>query len=166
MSGHKPRRPRWLPIVNAMAVAQDHASKIDPDDIEQIVQTITLSAQALREGVATQLQWSIVAGSIDMAHAIERLGIVRGMREHWASADAALQSIHARATAAGPWRPTALHYFELDAMSAFIGLHAFQLRQLSLAEYKRAVTSATGQIQRTGGRVTVTKVHDFEGAAA
>lgn len=67
MSSHKPRRPRWPAINNTFAVAQDRASKLDPADIAQIMQTITISAKALREGVATELQWSIVAGSIDMA---------------------------------------------------------------------------------------------------
>lgn len=166
MSSHKPRRPRWPAINNTFAVAQDRASKLDPADIVQIMQTITLSAKALREGVATELQWSIVAGSIDMAHAIERLGIVRGMHEHWASADDALQSIHARATESGQWIPPTLHYFELDAMSSFIGLHAFQLRQLSLAEYRRAITSAAGQIQGAGNHVIVNKIRELSGVAA
>lgn len=120
MSGHKPRRPRWPAIINAMAVAQDRATILDPAEVGQIMRTISTSAQALREGTATLLQWSIVAGAIDLAHAIERQGVVRGMHEHFASADAALKSIHTRATQAGPWKPTALHYFEIDAMQAFI----------------------------------------------
>ncbi len=161
-----PRRPRWPAINNTFAVAQDNASKLQASDIKKILETINLSAKALREGVATELQWSIVAGAIDLANAIERQGIVRGMHEHLASADAALKSIHARATAAGPWKPATLHYFEIDTMSEFVNLHAFQLKQLSLAEYKRAVANAAGNIRGAGNHVTVNKIRDFAGAAA
>lgn len=158
MSSRKPRRPRWPAIINAMAVAQDRATILDPSEVDTITRTIAASAQALREGTATLLQWSIVAGAIDFAHAIERQGVVRGMHEHFASADAALKSIHTRATQAGPWKPTALHYFEIDAMQTFLGLHEFQLRKLSMAEYRRAAKSATGSIRGAGNKCTVQKI--------
>lgn len=164
MSGHKPRRPRWPVINNTFAIAQDQASKLSPNSLNQIAQTLTTAATALREGVATRLQWSMLAGSLDLAKAIERQGVVRGLHEHLASADAALQSIYARADQGGQWRPTAMHYFEIDAVNAFVNLHAYQCRMLSLAEYKKAVASAAGQIRSSGGKVTLTKVRD--GAAA
>lgn len=166
MSSHKPRRPRWLATGHTMAIALHRAAKPDPANIEQILQTLTIAAKALREGVATERQWSVLAGSLDVAMAIERQGVVRGLHEHLASADSALKSIHTRAHQTGCWKPTALHYFEIDAVNAFVNLHAYQSKQLSLAEYVRALDSATGQIRSTGGRVTMTKVRDFEGAAA
>lgn len=158
MSGHKPRRPRWPAINNTMAVAQERASKLDQRSTKQLMQTITSAATALREGVATRLQWSIVAGSIDLALAIERQGVVRGLQEHLASAEVALKAIYTRATQNRQWQPTALYYSEIDAMQALISLHTFQLDQLSLAEYRRAVASASGQIRSAGDRVLVNRV--------
>lgn len=158
MSSHKPRRPRWPAINNTMAVAQDQASKLDPNSLNQITQTIKTAATALREGVATRRHWSVLAGSLDLAKAIERQGVVRGLSEHLASADAALQSIYARADQGDQWRPTAMHYFELDAVNAFVDLHAYQCRQLSLAEYRRAVANAAGQIRSAGDGVLVSRV--------
>lgn len=166
MSGHKPRRPRWPVINNTFAVAQDQASKLDSASLNQILQTLATAAKALREGVATRHQWSVLAGSLDLAKAIERQGVVRGLHEHLASADDALQAIYARADQDDQWRPTALHYFEIDAVDTFVNLHAYQCRQLSLGEYKKAIASATGQIRANGGRVTLTKVRDCGGVAA
>lgn len=166
MSGHKPRRPRWLPTGHTMAIALNLAAKPDPADIEQILQAITDAVRALREGVASEHQWSIVAGSVDVARAIERQGVVRGLHEHLDSADSALKSIRTRALSTGRWAPTLLHYFEIDAMQAFIGLHTFQTRQLSRAEYRRAIDSATGEIRGTGSHVTRIEIQDFSGLPA
>lgn len=161
----QPRVMRWPPIVNAMAVATDRASKIDPADIERMIKTITLSADALREGVATRLQWSIVAGAIDVAGAIERQGVVRGLEAQISRADTLVNIIHARATQAGPWVPPVLHYFEIDAVNEFVNLHKFQLGKLSLAEHKSAIASATGKIKGAGNTVTVNKIREASNAA-
>lgn len=157
MSSHKPRRPRWPAINNTMAIAQDRASKLGKRTTNQLMQTITSAATALREGVATQLQWSIVAGAVDLALAIERQGVVHGLQEHLAGAELALKSIYTRAMKTGQWHPTSLYYLEIDAIQALIGLHAFQLDQLSLAEYQRASSSAAGQIRSAGDRVLVSR---------
>lgn len=157
MSSHKPRRPCWPVINNTFAIAQDQASKLDPASVDQIVHTLKAAATAMREGVATRLQWSILSGSLDVAKAIERQGVVRGLHEHLASADAALKAIYGRADQGEQWRPTVMHFFEIDAVDTFVNLHAYQCRQLSLAEYKKAIASATGQIRSSGGRVTLAR---------
>ena len=45
---------------------------------------------------------------------------------------------------------TSLHHHELTALAEFVTLHIFQCRQLSRAEYLRAVNSARGVIGATG----------------
>jgi hypothetical protein len=166
MSGRKPRRARWPAILNTMAVAQDRATIIDPAEVDDMIKLITACARALREGVATRLQWSIVAGAIDLAQAIESQGVVRGMLEQLNSAHDALKSVHDRATQGDDWTPTSLHYFEIDAMQTFIGLHSFQLRKLSLAEYKRATARAVGRIRGAGNTATMSKIIEMTGAKA
>ena len=61
------------------------------------------AVQALRTGCATQHDWCVAAGSASVAQAIERQGVVRGLREHLASAGAVLQTIHERCAGPSMW---------------------------------------------------------------
>jgi hypothetical protein len=164
MSSRKPRRPRWHPTADTLAIALHQAAKPAPADVDEVLQAVLDASKALREGVATERQWSILSGSLAVAHTIERQGVVRGLREHLASAEAALQAIYNRAKQPTGWRPTVLHYHELDAVHTFTDLHAFQARSLSRAEFLRAINTTTAQIRSDGGRVTV--VRELKGAAA
>lgn len=163
---HKPRkayRPRQIAI-NTLEIALHRAAKPAPADRAEVLNILRLAAKALREGVATELQWSIVAGGVDVAKAIERQGIVRGLAEHLASAESSLQAIYDRAMATGTWKPTALHYYELDAVQTFVDLHVFQVNQLGRAEFLAAIDEAAGQIRANGGKVTM--AHNLERMAA
>lgn len=160
----KPRRPRWHPTADTMVLALHQAAKPAQSDIEQVLHVVHIAHKALREGVASEQQWSVLAGCLDIAKAIERQGVVRGLSEHLASAEASLQAIYTRAHAGPSWRPTALHYQELDAVQTFVDLHAFQLRQLARTEYLKAIASALGAVRGGGGQATL--VRDLAGVAA
>lgn len=151
----KPRRPRWPAITNTLAIALDNAAKPAWGDVHQILQTMAAAFKALREGVATELQWSVLAGGLDMSRAIERQGVVRGISGHLAAAETALQHIYLRAKRADGWRPTVLYFDELDSVKTFVGLHAYQFKQLGRGELRRAIASATGQIRSAGGKVNL-----------
>lgn len=156
---HKPRkayRPRPIAL-DTMAIALGGAAKPSQADREQLLQMVRTPVKALREGVATELQWAIVAGAAALAKAIEAQGIVRGLAEHWASAEAALQGIYTRAMAAGEWKPTALYYQELDALQAFVDLYTFQIGQLSRDEISKAARLAERQVNKIGHVATVAK---------
>ncbi|OGB26222.1 MAG: hypothetical protein A3I66_00800 [Burkholderiales bacterium RIFCSPLOWO2_02_FULL_57_36] len=140
------------------------AAKIDRRDVDELLAAVQAAFKSLREGVATMHQWSILAGSLDVAKAIERQGVVRGLHEHLASADTALQSIYKRARKVDGWKPTALHFHELDAVREFVNLHAFQIRKLSRAEFDQVVNAAAGMIRSNGGRASVIRM--VSGAAA
>ncbi len=88
--------------------------------------------QALRQGVATEHQWSIAAGGVTVALAIDRQRIVPGLGGHIKTAEQALQDIHARALriGGGRWTRVDLDYQELDALQTFMDLHALQVRKL------------------------------------
>lgn len=137
-----------------MALALHYAAKPSTADVKEVLQPIQSAFTALREGVATELQWSILAGSLDVSKAIERQGVVRGLAGHLASAEQALQAISDRARLADGWRPTALYYHEIDAISTFVDLHAFQAQQLGRAEFLAALDSATQKGRSGGGTVT------------
>lgn len=145
-----PRKPRWLPTADTMAIALHRAAKPPADDMNIVVHILQTSFAALRTGTITKLQFSILKGAITTAQMIERQGVVRGLTGAVALADTALDHIWARITRHGTWGSTSLHHHELTALAEFVTLHTFQCRQLSRAEYLRAVNSARGVIGATG----------------
>ena len=167
MSGKKkPRRIRWMPTADTMGIALHFAAKPAKADTDQVVQALQAAFRALRQGVATELQWSVLAGSLDVSKAIEAQGVVRGLGIHLASAEEALQVIYNRARTQDGWRPTSLHFYELDAVHTFVDLHAYQVRQLSRAEFLSAIETAAGQVRANGGQVTLARARDIERMAA
>lgn len=166
MSSHKPRRIRWQPTADTLGIALHFAAKPPKADTDQVLQALQGAFRALREGVATEFQWSILAGSLDVSKAIEAQGIVRGLTDHLASAEEALQVIYNRARASGEWHPTALHFQELDAVRTFVELHCYQVRQLGRAEFLSAIETAQGQVRANGGQATLARSHDIERMAA
>ena len=166
MSGHKPRRVRWAKSPDTLLIAITRAIKPEPADIEPVHAAMAVAFKALREGVASEHQWSILAGSLDVSLAIERQGVVRGLRGHLDAANEALQAIAARARLSTGWKPTALHYHELDAVSTFMDLYAFQLKQLSTREFLEAIESARGRLHSLGHQVTIQRESDSLGVAA
>ncbi|WP_310626700.1 hypothetical protein [Limnohabitans sp.] len=149
-----PRRPALAraPLDIAMA----NATKFTSKELQGIMEPVIQAHKHLREGVATEMDWCVLASSINIALQIESQGVVRGLAEHLHSAEKALQTIAQRASITGTWIPTALYYQELDAVSTGVELYQYQCEQLSAAEFKRAINAAVGEIRSTGGRVITT----------
>ncbi len=164
MSGRKPRRVRFAPSNNTIAIALHNTCKPDRTDVGELLDAIEHAFKSLREGVASARQWSILAGTLDVALAVERQGVVRGLHGHLIAAEQALQVVYNRAMLSTGWRPTALHFHELDAIREFVQLHAYQIKQLSRSEYLAAIRSA--QARNRNLRNTVTVVNDLERLAA
>jgi hypothetical protein len=160
----KPRRIRWPKAVNTFAMATYLAAKPPQHDIDDMLHTLRCSHTAMREGRATEMDWSVLGGSVDVGLAIERQGVVRGLSDPLATAEIALQSIYRRAMVPGDWQSPTLHHHEIEALNEFVTLHAFQVNQLGRREFLRAIEAAAGQIRSTGA--TVTMVKDFESLAA
>jgi len=89
---------------------------------------------------------------------------VRGLREHLASAGAALQAIHERCARSKIWLRPTLSGAEAEALQLLVELHAFQINQLGRAEFLRAIDAAQRDTVAHGG--TVTLVRDIERMAA
>ena len=124
----------------------------------------TRAIQALCAGVATELQWSIVAGATALAKAIERQGVVRGLQEHLDSAEAVLQAVYRRCRLPALWLRPTLTFEEIEAVQLLRELHAFQIEQLGRGEFLRAVDAATRLIVSEGNQVTL--MRDIEEVAA
>lgn len=161
--GRKPRRPGRISR-DPIALARNNATRLTAAEIAQAITPLRAAARALREGVATEWDWAIVASAINVAQAIDKQGIVRGLAEHLHSAEVALQGIYARAMTSGTWCATALYYQELDHITTAVDLHEFQAGKLSSGEWRSALKRAEAEIRSTGGRVV--DVGQMQGMAA
>ncbi|MBS0427569.1 MAG: hypothetical protein JSR41_09820 [Proteobacteria bacterium] len=150
--GRKPRRPRWAPSAPLGRVVQ-RVTRYTEAELEQILQPLRASLKALREGVATELQWSVLCTAVVVAQTIERQGIVRGLREHLASAERALEAIRHRAMESGAWAAVPLHLQEIDVLDELVDLHTYQLRHPSAAEAVSAARNAGHRARAVGGQV-------------
>jgi hypothetical protein len=151
----KPRR-KYRPRViarNPITVAMRRASKIPADEVATVMLPIAESFTAMREGVATEPQWLILAGSVELALAIERQGVVRGVAGHLTAAEAALAAIKHRAMERGAWRSTSLYWQEIEALDTFLAIHKYQLENLSEGEWQRAANQAEAVVRSAGGQV-------------
>ena len=164
MSGRKPRKPRWLPTADTLAIARSRAAKMPDRDRQELIDMLRISAKALREGVAASVHWGVLSGALAVAYAIEERGIVRGLRGHLECAERALQAIHDRAMRTGDWTRTALYFDEINAIDELVDLHIFQLNQLGRIEYLSAIKSSYGAIRSGGGHITT--VTDIAGLQA
>ena len=141
------------PVTDTVTTTILGAGKLTAPEVAFLMTPIRAAHKAMREGVATDMQWCYLAHAMNVAMAIERLGVVRGLRDHIHSAELALEAIQDRASATGTWKPTALHWHELDDIASAVDLHEFQLKQLSRKEFESAVVMATNEVRSTGGRV-------------
>lgn len=164
----KPRkayRPRPV-TADIMTLAKHYAAKPASADRKEVLSMLGNAIRALREGVATEHQWSIAAGSVTVALAIERLGAVRGMQAYFKAAERALQDIYDRAMrmGSGRWTRVTLYFHELDALADLLSLHSFQVQHLGRAEFLAAIDAAQKDTIAQGH--TATRAHDLERMAA
>lgn len=167
MSRNKQPRKAYRPkriTLDTLAVAAHKAAKPTKDERGQIMDMFLDAIKALREGVATELQWSIAAGQLAVALAIEQQGKVRGLLGHLQHIEVQLQAIYDRATCSGRWTRTALYYQELDALDLLASLYKFQLAQLGRAEFIAAIHAA--QKQSIADGYTVALERNIERMAA
>lgn len=150
--GRKPRRTR--PInANPFGSALRGAARLTPAEIADTMAPAHECEKRLREGVATQDQLIVLHTQLRIAMGIEHSRIVRGLREHLASALAALDAIEVRSLKSGAWRPSALYYHELDAIHTAVHLHEFQLQQVSAGELHQVAMKLIAQTQSSGGEL-------------
>lgn len=158
--GRPPRKPR--PTVRSpFTTALFRAARLSQAEIASTIGPARECFTRLREGVATEDQHTVLYTILRIAQGIEESGIVRGLHEHIASALQAMDAIRARALASGAWRPTALHYYELDAIHAMLDLHEYQLRQLSAGELTAIARKLIARTQSSGGTLVRTSAQNI-----
>ncbi len=171
MSANKKPRKAYRPrpvSAETMTIAKHYAAKPAAEDRHEVLGVLRTAIKALRQGVATEHQWSIVSGSLTVAKAIEARGIVRGLAEHFTAAEKVLQDIYDRALRMGQgrWLRVTLYFNELDVLDAFFDLHKFQVNQLGRAEFLAAIDAAQKHTIAQGHTATLETTHTDERLAA
>lgn len=153
--GRHPRRAR--PInANAFGAALRKATRLTPQELAETMAAARQCEKRLREGVASEEHHTVLYTVLLLALGIEDAGIVRGLRGHFDAALAAMASIRARACPGNVWRPTALHYYELDAIRTALDLHEYQLSQVSAGELHAIARKLIARTQSSGGQLVRT----------
>jgi len=151
----KPRRkyrPRTT-ATNPIALAMRRAHKIPEAEVDLVLQPIAEAFRAMREGVGSEQQWMLLAGSVELGLSIEKQGVVRGLRGHLTAAEASLAAVKHRAMERGAWQATALYWQEIEALDTFVLLHRTQLENLSEGEWRKAHEHAQANVRSAGGQV-------------
>ena len=155
--GRKPRRVRWSPWVNTLATVTSRVALVDKDDQASVTQPIDQAFTAMRQAVGSEQDWAYLCSAINVAQAIEKQGVVKGLCGHFHLAELALEAIKKRAadqpSHQGQWHPVELYIDEIDAIKDGITLHKFQLKNLSTGEVIKALNYAQAEIRSSGGKV-------------
>lgn len=143
--GTSTRRPRVLPIQIATALVR----KIDPQVVQGMMDGLRTCLSVLRTGQGhlndvLEFEYATMTASL-----IERQGVVRGLAQQIADADAAVKSMRQR-NDKSTGRVGPLFGNEITALDTLIEIHHFQLKQISQGEYETVLRSIAG---RLGGKM-------------
>jgi hypothetical protein len=152
-SRRKPFRSRWAGRPDTFAVINHHGTKLTSEEVASIIDPVRECFAQIRAGTATEVHATVMHSTIQVAQEIERGGIVRGLAEHFDSALAACDAYYARGMAAGAWHPSAVHFYELDALTTAIDLHVYQLQQLTAGEIHEVTRRLVARTQSSGGEM-------------
>lgn len=128
-------------------------SKLTAAEIAETMAPLRTAFAHIREGVATHNEYVVLYSIMRIAQEVEHMGIVRGLQEHISAALQACESYQARSGHADNWRPSALHFHELDALREMVDLHEFQLKQLTASEVHEAARRLIARTRSEGGEV-------------
>ncbi len=138
--------------LNNLAVAAWSVALLHKDDLRDIIYPLTAAMSALREGDCSHTDWAVLAGCMNVAQAIEKQGVVRGLKKYLTSAEVALEAFEAHCMESGRWVPQGMPPTDFEHVHAGIKFHEYQLRQLSNSELQKAVEYAEAEVLSSGGR--------------
>lgn len=147
------QRVNTLLTPTTVLAAVEGSSALDAQEIAAVIDPLRRAVDALRTGAATFDDWLRLASVVNIAQAIERQGVVRGMASELAKCEAAVQAIGDRTgDTHDTWKSPTLYAAEIVATSDLVHWHKFQLQQLSYKEYDNARNYAVAKVRSSGGR--------------
>ncbi|APW38998.1 hypothetical protein RD110_18770 [Rhodoferax koreense] len=144
----KPRQPRWAAKTPTRLVSMLTAQ----ERIAEVAYAL-VGFKALRQGVATEVEWAAVVSVMNMADGFEVAINRSGARGHIQAAQLALDEIMRRAMESGEWLAVQVHSQEIEDIRTGIELYQARLRECTYAEYRRVQTYARAEVASGGGVV-------------
>lgn len=146
-------RVNTLLTPTTVLAAVEGSSALDAQEIAAVIDPLRRAVDALRTGAASFDDWLRLASVVNIANAIERQGVVRGMASELVKCEAAVQAIGDRTgDTHDTWKSPTLYAAEIVATSDLVHWHKFQLQQLSYKEYDTARNYAVAKVRSSGGR--------------
>jgi hypothetical protein len=143
--------PKGQPVnFSTVDLAMSGAAKLPAADVAAIIEGVGACATRVKTGAGTEVDWGTLAGHIDLAQAIERGGVVRGMSGHLATIRTRVYAIRDRAKATTTWAAPEVTTDEAEAIDLLLDLHKFQIEALSRSELRTALKRAVG-VNTSGG---------------
>lgn len=149
----KPKRTRVVYTkTNPVQAAINACTLFTPAERAALLAPLQQAMHALRTAALTEWQFLQLATCAQVAMCIEDQRVVKGLRDHIKLAQGALIELSGRAMRSGTWRPPTCYGAEIEVIDTMLHLYAFQVGQLSAAEYRRAVALAKARQLTSGGR--------------
>ena len=150
-AAHTARQSRGAGI-NNFEVAAWGVALVCKQDLRDILYPITAAMSALREGDCGHTDWAVLAGCMNIAQAIEKGGVVNGLKKYLHSAELALEAFEAHCMESGRWVQQGMPPSDFEHVHAGVKFHEYQLRQLSNSEFQKAVEYAEAEVLSSGGQ--------------
>lgn len=148
------QRVNTLLTPTTLLTAVEGSSSLHQEEIERVIKPLQRAVDALRKRTATYDDWLRVASVVNIARAIERQGVVRGLAAELDRCRAEAQAIGDRTgDTDATWQSPTLYASEIAALQDLVRWHRFQLQQLSYGEYSKARDYAVAKVRSSGGQV-------------
>lgn len=129
--------------------------KLQRRQVDQVIRPVHASFRAMREAVATELQWAHVVNAINIADAEATRGPIKGTHGHILAAQQALDGFLRRAMGSGEWDATTqAHLAEIDAISTGIEIYHYQLQHTIRTSAAAPRTTPAAEVRSAGGAQT------------
>lgn len=129
-------------------------TRLTRQEIDRIIGPCKVALQAFREARGEFAHWVTLCTANHVGTAIEDGGVMRGQRDIFNDAGAALDSIGTRCgREAGEWKPKACTGPEITALADMIAAHSRQAHELTYGEYTEAADKAVARVETARGQV-------------
>jgi hypothetical protein len=135
-----------------MMAAVEGSTTLDASEIAAVMRPARQAIDRLRLGQGTFDDFARAASIVNIGLAIERKGVIRGLKADLDDCHRHLEAIGQRGGEVDAWQPPTLWAAEIKSLNVLANLHEQQLRVLSYREYSEARDYAVAKVRSAGGQ--------------
>ena len=134
-----------------MMAAVEGSTTLDASEIAAVIQPLRRAIERLRLGQGTFDDFARAASIVNIGLAIERKGVIRGLRADLDDCHRHLEAVGQRGGEHDRWSTPTLWAAEIKSLNLLANLHEQQLQVLSYKEYSDARDYAVAKVRSAGG---------------